>query len=71
MGSGTLLGRFLRVFLPTFIFMNIYQKLVGYYILNNFGIYFISTLSLENSNYGIRDFQSDCFVKTAEGLRYF
>ena len=52
--------------------MNFHQKLVVYYILDNFGILFILDINSVLREFILWDQRllTDCFVKTFEGLRY-
>ena len=53
--------------------MNFHQKLVLYYILDNFGLLFfldINSMLKEFILWDQRLLEEDCFVKNSEGLRY-
>ena len=52
--------------------MNFHQKLVVYYILDNFGILFILDINCMLREVILWDQKllEDCFVKNSEGLRY-
>ena len=53
--------------------MNFHQKLVVYYILDNFGIFFILDINSMLREFILWDQRllEHCFVKSSEGLRYW